>query len=68
MKKPGKTKGKKATKDLSVHRSKGRAVKGGEVNNPITQAPSQRLIPSTTGSNTLPPMQQSPVPGGPSRS
>ena len=34
-----KTKGKKATasKDLSVRRSKGRAVKGGEVNNPITQ-------------------------------
>ena len=32
-----KTKGKKATasKDLSVRRSKGRAVKGGEVNNPI---------------------------------
>ena len=67
MKKPAKTRGKKAAKDLSV-RSKGRAVKGGEVNNPITQAPSQRLIPSTTGSNTLPPMQQSPVPGAPSRS
>ena len=68
MKKPAKTRGKKTAKDLSVHRSKGRAVKGGEVNNPITQAPSQRLIPSTTGSNTLPPMQQSPVPGAPSRS
>ena len=69
MNRQGKAKGKKATaaKDLSVRRSKGRAVKGGEVNNPITQAPSQRLIPSTTGSNTLPPMQQSPVPGAPSR-
>jgi hypothetical protein len=69
MNRQGKAKGKKATpaKDLSVHRSKGRAVKGGEVNNPITQAPSQRLIPSTTGSNTTPPLQQSPVPGAPSR-
>ena len=65
-----KTKGKKATasKDLSVRRSKGRAVKGGEVNNPITQSPSQRLVPNPIGSHTLPPTQQSPVPGGPSRS
>jgi len=63
MKKPAKTRGKKTAKDLSVHRSKGRAVKGGEVSNPITQAPSQRLIPSTTGSNTTPPLQQSPIPG-----
>jgi hypothetical protein len=70
MKKRGSTKGKKAAarKDLSVRRSTGRAVKGGEVNNPITQAPSQRLIPNTIGSNNLPPMQQSPVPGAPSRS
>ena len=65
-----KTKGKKATasKDLSVRRSKGRAVKGGEVNNPITQSPSQRLVPNTIGGHTLPPTQQSPVPGAPSRS
>ena len=70
MKKRGTTKGKKAAarKDLSVRRSKARAVKGGEVNNPYTQAPSQRLIPSTTGSNTTPPILQSPVPGAPPRS
>ena len=70
MKKQGKAKGKKVTasKDLSVRRSKGRAVKGGEVNNPITQSPSQRLVPNPIGSHTLPPTQQSPVPGGPPRS
>jgi hypothetical protein len=67
MKKHGKTagKGKKATaaKDLSVRSAKGRAVRGGEANNPITQAPSQRLIPSTTGGSP-PPLRQSPIPGG----
>jgi hypothetical protein len=70
MNRQSKAKGKKAAsaKDLSVRRSKGRAVKGGEVNNPITQSPSQRLVPNTIGSHTLPPTQQSPVPGGPSRS
>ena len=69
MKKRRTTKGKKAAarKDLSVRRSTGRGVKGGEVNNSITQAPSQRLIPNTTGSQTTPPLQQSPVPGAPAR-
>ena len=43
MKKPGTTNGKKRTvaRDLSVSRSKARAVTGGEVHDPITQAPSQ---------------------------
>jgi hypothetical protein len=70
MNRQGKAKGTKATaaKDLSVRRSKGRAVKGGEVNNPITQSPSQRLVPNTIGSHTLPPTQQSPVPGAPLKS
>jgi hypothetical protein len=65
MKKRVKAKGKESTavKDLSVSRSKGRTVKGGEVNNPITQAPSQRLIPSTTGGSP-PPLRTSPIPGG----
>jgi hypothetical protein len=37
MNRQGKAKGTKATaaKDLSVRRSKGRAVKGGEINNPM---------------------------------
>jgi hypothetical protein len=62
MKKQGKTKGKKATavKDLPASRSKTRGVKGGEVNNPLTQAPSQRLIPQT-GTSTSP-LRQSPIP------
>jgi hypothetical protein len=69
MNRQGKAKGKKATaEDLSVRRSKGRAVKGGEMNNPITQSPGQRRVPNTIGSHTLPPTQQSPVPGAPLKS